>query len=106
MQIIDADGHVAENQSLAIEAMKRWPDHVKASADRKPRPGIEGRKYPEDTGPGAGCPPEHGISKAPDINCRSVEGVLSDADRDHINTMVLYPSLGLCAPSIEDPEVA
>ena len=42
------------------------------------------------------CPPDRGISTAPDINCRSVEGVLGDADRDHISTMVLYPSLGLC----------
>src|ERR1700728_697816 len=85
MRIIDADGHVAENPSLAIEAIKRWPQYVK---------------------PGADCPPEHGISKAPDINCRSAEGVLGDADRDHIDTMVLYPSLGLCAPSLEDPDFA
>src|SRR5258708_10845644 len=106
MQIIDADGHVAENPSLAIEAMKRWPRLGTASADGRPRLVIEGRNYPEDTGPGAGCPPEHGISKAPDIDCRSVEGVLGDADRDHIDTMVLYPSMGLCTPSLEDPEFA
>ncbi|MFZ3271519.1 MAG: amidohydrolase family protein, partial [Mycobacterium sp.] len=106
MHIIDADGHVAENPSLAIEAMKRWPQRVTASADGKPRLVIEGRNYPEDRGPGAGCPPDRGISTAPDINCRSVEGVLGDADRDHISTMVLYPSLGLCAPSLEDPEFA
>ena len=68
MQIIDADGHVAENPSLAIEALKRWPDHVRASADGRARLVIEGRNYPEDTGPGAGCPPEHGISESPDIN--------------------------------------
>ena len=62
MRIIDADGHVAENPSLAIEAIKRWPDHVKPSTDRRLRLMIEGRYYPEDEGPGAGCPPEHGIS--------------------------------------------
>jgi len=106
MRIIDADGHVAENSSFAIEAIKHWPDHVKPSTDRRLRLMIEGRNYPEDRGPGAGCPPEHGISKAPDINCRSPEGVLSDADRDHIDTMVLYPSLGLCVPSLEDPAFA
>jgi len=106
MRIIDADGHVAENSSLAIEAIKRWPDHVKPSTDRRLRLMIEGRNYPEDRGPGAGCPPEHGISKSPNINCSSPEGVLGDADRDHIDTMVLYPSLGLCAPSLEDPEFA
>ncbi|MGA8329231.1 MAG: amidohydrolase, partial [Mycobacterium sp.] len=37
MHIIDADGHVAENPSLTIEAMKRWPHCVTASADRRPR---------------------------------------------------------------------
>src|ERR1700723_107740 len=57
MQIIDADGHVAENPSLAIEAMKRWPDHVTSSSDRKPRLGIGGRNYPEGTGPGGRRPP-------------------------------------------------
>lgn len=106
MRIIDADGHVAENSSLATEAIKRWPDHVKPSTDKRMRLMFEGRNYPEDEGPGAGCPPEHGISKAPNINCRSPEGVLGDADRDHIDTMVLYPSLGLCAPSLEDPSFA
>ncbi len=106
MRIIDADGHVAENPSLAIEAIKRWPDHVKPSTDRRLRLMIEGRYYPEDEGPGAGCPPEHGISKAPDIHCSSPQGVVQDADRDHIDTMVLYPSLGLCAPSLEDPDFA
>ena len=106
MRIIDADGHVAENSSLAIEAIKRWPDYVKPSTDKRLRLMFEGRNYPEDEGPGAGCPPEHGISKAPDINCRSAEGVVIDADRDHIDTMVLYPSLGLCVPSLEDPDFA
>ena len=32
--------------------------------------------------------------------------MLGDADRDQIDTMVLYPSLGLCAPTLEDPEFA
>ena len=105
MRIIDADGHVAENSSLAVEAIKRGPDHVRPAPDGS-RLTFEGRSYPQDEGPGAGCPPAHGISNAPDINCRSAEGVLGDADRDHIDTMVLYPSLGLCVPSLEDPEFA
>ena len=106
MRIIDADGHVAESPSLAMEAMQRWPDRISLNAPGKPGLIIEGRKYPEDRGPGAGCPSEHGLSSASDINCRSAAGVLGDADRDHIDTMVLYPSLGLCVPSIEEPELA
>lgn len=106
MRIIDADGHVAENSSLAIEAIQRWPEHVKPGRHGRLGLMVEGRNYPEDRGPGTGCPPEHGISDVPDINCQSAEGVLGDADRDHIDTMVLYPSLGLCAPSLYDPEFA
>ncbi|MBW0016171.1 MAG: amidohydrolase [Mycobacterium sp.] len=105
MRIIDADGHVAENPSLAIEAMKRWPDHIKPS-DNGRALSIEGRDYPEDHGPGAGCPRDHGLTKAPGVNYSSATGVLGDADRDHIDAMVLYPSLGLCVPSLEDPEFA
>src|ERR1700744_4609178 len=103
MRIIDADGHVAENSSLATEAIKRWPDHVKPSTDKRMRLMFEGRNYPEDEGPGAGCPPEHGISKAPNINCRSPEGVLGAADRDHIATKGRYPSLGLCGATRPAP---
>jgi hypothetical protein len=98
--------HVAEAASLVVEVMQRWPQHIMARTDGRPSLMIEGRSYPEDHGPGAGCPPEHGLSTAPGINWSSAEGVLGDADRDHIDTMVLYPSFGLCAPSLDDPEFA
>lgn len=106
MQIVDADGHVAEGASLALEAMKRWPDKIALRTDGRPSLRIEGRNYPEDSGPGAGCPPEHGLSRAEGIDFATAEGVLRDADRDHIDRMVLYPSFGLCAPSLEDPDFA
>jgi hypothetical protein len=102
MKIIDADGHVAEGASLAVQAMQRWPEHIQLRTDGKPSLFVEGRRYPDDCGPGAGCPPEHGLSRADGINPTTMPGVLADADRDHIDTMVLYPSFGLCAPSIED----
>src|ERR1700748_2867269 len=57
-------------------------------------------------GPGGACPREDGLSTADGIDYSSAEGVLGDADRDQIDTMVLYPSLGLCAPSLEDPQFA
>jgi len=55
MRIIDADGHVAEGASLAIEAMQRWPEHITPRSDGRALV-IEGRNYPEADGPGAGCP--------------------------------------------------
>src|SRR5689334_24839654 len=94
MRIIDADGHVAEEPTLAIEAMKRWPEHVVPRPDGRALV-IEGRNYPEADGPGAGCPREHGLSTAEGIDYSCAAGVLRDADRDRIDTMVLYPSLGL-----------
>ena len=106
MRIVDADGHVAEGSSLALEAMKRWPQHITLRTDGRPSLMIEGRHYPEDSGPGRRLPARaraerrrrHQLRRPP-------QGVLGDADRDHIDTMVLYPSFGLCAPSIEDPDV-
>src|SRR5262249_22821400 len=106
MRIVDADGHVAEGAALTVQCMERWPDKVTFRNDGRPSLKIEGRHYPEDKGPGAGCPPEHGLSVVAGINWGSVAGVLKDADRDHIDTMVLYPSFGLCVPSLEDPVFA
>ncbi|MGH7895163.1 MAG: amidohydrolase family protein [Candidatus Binatia bacterium] len=106
MRIVDADGHVAEGAALTLQCVERWPDKVTFRTDGRPSLKIEGRHYPEDKGPGAGCPPEHGLSVVEGINWSSPEGVLRDANRDHIDTMVLYPSFGLCVPSLEDPVFA
>jgi predicted TIM-barrel fold metal-dependent hydrolase len=106
MEIVDADGHVAEGASLAVAAMQRFPDHIRLRTDGRPSLLVEGRRYPDDSGPGAGCPPEHGLSRVEGIRHGSMEGVLADASRDSIDVMVLYPSFGLCAPSIEDPKFA
>src|ERR1700739_4665265 len=102
MRIIDADGHVGEGASLAVEAMQRWPQHIAPRDDGRGLV-IEGRNYPEDSGPGAGCPREHGLSTADGIDHASAEGVLRDADRDHINPMGLCLGLGLGAPTLEAP---
>ena len=107
MRIVDADAHVAEGATLGAAALERWPDHISVLTT-KGGPGlvIEGRRYPEHEGPGAGCPPQHGLSTVDGIGYATVEGVLADADRDSIDVMVLYPSYGLCAPSLEDPTFA
>ena len=103
-EIVDADAHVLEGGSLAVEMLARWPEHVKFQKGEDGMGGlyIEGRRYPETRGPGAGCPPEHAMTTAEGANPFSVEGMLADADRDHIDRMVLFPSLGLAVPSFED----
>jgi predicted TIM-barrel fold metal-dependent hydrolase len=106
LEIVDADAHVVEAGPLIGECLSRWPDSFSFQAGDVPTIMVEGRRYPEPTGPGAGCPPQHGLSKEDGINPFSPDGVLADADRDHIDHMVFYPSFGLCAPSIEKRDVA
>lgn len=106
IEFVDADAHVVETE-LVQECLKRWPDAFTLRQGASfPELLTEGRRYPEPEGPGAGCPPEHGLSKAEGINPYSAEGVLADADRDGIDRMVFYPSFGLRAPTIETHAVA
>lgn len=88
------------------ECLKRWPASFTLPADGSPNVMTEGRRYPEPSGPGAGCPPEHGLSRAEGIDPYTPEGTLANADRDGIDEMVFFPSFGLRAPSIRDVRVA
>ncbi len=109
MKIVDADGHMVEGASFGMEALTRWPDHMSFRPNEDGSGGnlvIEGRRYPEPEGPGAGCPPQFGLTAAEGADPHSLAGVLADADREGIDQMVLYPSLGLAAPSLEDPTFA
>jgi predicted TIM-barrel fold metal-dependent hydrolase len=106
LEFIDADAHVVEAE-LVGECLKRWPgSFTLRESGGFPEVLTEGRRYPDPTGPGAGCPPEHGLKKVEGINPYSPEGMLADADRDGIGQMVFFPSFGLRAPSIESPELA
>ena len=101
--IIDADAHVVEGAALAGEALSRWPEQCRVADGRIE---FEGRRYPQSTGPGAGCPPEHGLTDAPGVNPHTVEGMLADADRDQIDEMVLFPSMGIGIPTFENRDFA
>jgi hypothetical protein len=103
-QIIDADAHVVEGASFAQQALARWPQLVKYQVGKDGKGGftMEGRRYPEPEGPGAGCPPQHGLTTAEGSDPYTIEGTLRDADREGIDRMVLYPSMGLAAPTLRD----
>ena len=105
LAVVDADGHVVEPVEFFGELFQRFPDHVRLRDDTKLGVLIEGRPYPDYEGPGAGCPPEHGLTDAPGLDPRTVDGVLANADTDGIDEMVLFPSFGLCVPTLEDPEL-
>jgi len=101
MRIIDADAHVIEGRELVGELLSRFADKIRLT-----RPGedgafvIEGRTYPRSIGPAAGCPVAEGLNPA--ASPFTPEGVLADADREGIETMVFFPSVALAAPSVED----
>lgn len=62
---------------------------------------LEGRWYPQSSGPGAGVDAATSLTRAAS-NPFEVHGVLADADREGIDAMVLYPSLGIGATSFRD----
>jgi predicted TIM-barrel fold metal-dependent hydrolase len=100
---IDADAHVVEGAAFAGEAIARWPDKVRVGRTPEGTPvfTIEGRRYPESSGPGAGCPPQHGLTPAAG-DPLTPAGVLADAQREGIDRMVLFPSLALGIGGFED----
>ncbi len=106
LYVVDADAHAVEPVGFFVELFKRFGDQLSVRGDTKLGVLIEGRPYPSFEGPGAGCPPEHGLSDADGIDPGTVESILSNADTDGIDEMVLFPSFGLCVPSIEDPSLA
>ena len=101
--VVDSDAHVVEGSSFMQEMGERFPDKVRFTIGEKgPSLVIEGRPYPEDHGPGAGCPPAEGLCLDRGINPFTPEGILADADRDGIDTMVFFPSAALGLPGFHD----
>jgi len=103
LQVVDADAHVVEPVSFFVELFARFPDDVGVRDDTQLGVVLEGRPYPDFTGPGAGCPPDKGLTDAPGADPGTVEGILANADLDGIDEMVMFPSFGLCVPSLESP---
>jgi predicted TIM-barrel fold metal-dependent hydrolase len=101
MRIIDSDAHVIEGRELVGELLSRFPDKIRLSKEGEDGAFmIEGRPYPQSRGAAAGCPPTEGLNG--EANPFTPEGVLADADREGINTLVFFPSVALATPTIED----
>jgi predicted TIM-barrel fold metal-dependent hydrolase len=108
IQVIDCDAHVIEGRELMGELMQRFPDKLRVTDT--PQDGsaliIEGRRYPQAFGPGAGCRADEGLCLERGANPFTVDGVLRDADREGIDAMVFFPSIGLGLPGFEDQQFA
>jgi len=77
VEFVDSDAHVVEGQALMAECIRRWPDAF--SFTEKGELLTEGRRYPEHEGPGAGCPPEHGLSKVLTLSVMNCENYRESA---------------------------
>jgi len=102
-RIVDCDAHVVEGSTFMQEMTERFPDKVRFTiGDTGPSLLIEGRAYPQDHGPGAGCPATEGLCLDRGINPFTPQGMLADADREGIETMVFFPSAALGLPGYRD----
>jgi predicted TIM-barrel fold metal-dependent hydrolase len=107
MRTIDCDAHVIEGRELVKELLERFPDKIRLSrADEDGAFIMEGRPYPQSRGAGAGCPAAEGLCLDRGANPFTPEGVLADADREGIDTMVFFPSVGLGLPGFLDAAFA
>ena len=102
VEVVDADAHMIEPPPLFGELLTRFPEQIGLRSDTHLGVTVEGRPYPDAEGPGAGCPPEHGMTTAEGVDPTTPEGVLANADADGIDAMVMFPSFGLCVPTIRD----
>ena len=103
MRVVDSDAHVIEGRELVGELLQRFPEKMRLARDDEDGAFlIEGRAYPRSQGPAAGCPAKEGLNPA--SSPFTVDGVIADADREGIETMVFFPSVALAVPSVQDRE--
>jgi predicted TIM-barrel fold metal-dependent hydrolase len=107
LRVIDADAHLLEGGEFLAELSAAHPDKVRlaADADGVTRALIEEKAFPRSAG--RGCGVDTATSLTPKAsNPFEPAGVIADADREGIETMVAYPSLGIGATSFTDPTFA
>ena len=103
-RVVDSDAHVIEGQELMAELLARFPEKIRMARPDEEGAAlvIEGRRYPNASGPGAGCHAKHGLCVDRGANPFSAEGVMRDADREGIDAMVFFPSAALGLPAFTD----
>src|SRR5205809_731254 len=103
-RVVDSDAHVIEGQELMAELLARFPDKIRMARPDEEGAAlvIEGRRYPNASGPGAGCHAKHGLCLDRGASPFTAEGVMRDADREGIDAMVFFPSPALGLPAFTD----
>ena len=101
---MDADAHVVEPVSFFVELFARFPDDVGVRTDTQLGVMRRGPALPAVHRPGSGLSARQGPHRRARASTpASVEGVLANADTDGIDEMVMFPSFGLCVPTLESP---
>lgn len=105
--VVDGDAHVVEGGEFILQLMEAFPDKVSFPESSGEVRGalLEGRPYPQSSGPGAGVDAATSLNRAAG-NPFEAQGVVADADREGIDVMILYPSLGIGATSLQDAAFA
>jgi uncharacterized protein len=108
MRVVDSDAHVIEGRELMGELLARFPEKIRMARPEETGAAlvIEGRFYPHSFGPGAGCPAPEGLCVDRGANPFTPAGVLADADREGIDTMIFFPSAALGVPGFADQTFA
>jgi hypothetical protein len=103
LRIVDADAHLLEGGQFILELSTAYPDKVGL-----PDPGggvagalIDGKPFPNSSGRGCGVDAATSLTRKA-TNPFEPAGVIADADREGIDLMVAYPSLGIGATAFED----
>src|SRR2546428_10680189 len=103
-RVVDSDAHVIEGQELMAELLARFPDQIRMARPDEEGAAlvIEGRRYPNASGPGAGCHAKHGLCLDPGATPLPAHGAMRDAAREGIDPMVFFPRAPLCPPAFTD----
>ena len=106
MRVIDGDAHLCEAGGFIVELLEAYPDKITLpSGGQRAGALIEGKSFPNSTG--RGCGVDTPTSLTPKANNPfDPLGVVADADREGIDVMVCYPSLGLGATAFDDAAFA
>jgi predicted TIM-barrel fold metal-dependent hydrolase len=105
--VVDGDAHLLEGGEFILELVTAHPDKVELPDGGRGVAGarIEGKQFPNSTGRGCGVDARTSITRQA-TNPFEPAGVVADADREGIDRMVAYPSLGLGATAFDDPAFA
>ena len=102
LRIVDGDAHLLEGAEFIIELMEAHPDKVQfQSTGGISGATIEGKRFPNSTGKGCGVDAATSLTLKAN-NPFEPHGVVADADREGIDVMVCYPSLGIGATAFDD----